>query len=123
MPKKRIFITIGTGLAYEAFFKEKEDTDRRRSVRTRIESGPQSNYLKYKYVRKDLLETPCRHAGSISTLVIELAVEIAREGREGRRIGTLFTIGDGEQVLEHSRPLILDPIARHPKENAQHQEQ
>jgi hypothetical protein len=40
MPKKRIFITIGTGLAYEAFFKEKEDTDRRRSVRMRIESGP-----------------------------------------------------------------------------------
>jgi diadenylate cyclase len=46
--------------------------------------------------------------------IIELAVEIAREGREGRRIGTLFTIGDAEQVLAHSRPLILDPIANHP---------
>jgi diadenylate cyclase len=52
----------------------------------------------------------------VCQLVIELAVEIAREGREGRRIGTLFTIGDAEQVLEHSRPLILDPIAHHPKE-------
>ena len=30
--------------------------------------------------------------------LIELAVEIAREGREGRRIGTLFTLGD-EQAL------------------------
>jgi diadenylate cyclase len=32
--------------------------------------------------------------------LIELAVEIAREGRAGRRIGTLFTIGD-----ENSRDL------------------
>jgi diadenylate cyclase len=46
--------------------------------------------------------------------VIELAVEIAREGREGRKIGTLFTVGDVEQVLEHSRPLLLDPLYGHP---------
>lgn len=44
---------------------------------------------------------------------IELAVEIAREGREGRRIGTLFTFGDADAVLERSRPLILDPLAGH----------
>ena len=47
--------------------------------------------------------------------VIELAVEIAREGREGRRIGTLFTFGDAEAVLARSRPLILDPLAGHPQ--------
>ncbi len=47
---------------------------------------------------------------------IELAVEIAREGREGRRIGTIFTLGDAEAVLANSRPLILDPIALHPAE-------
>jgi diadenylate cyclase len=46
--------------------------------------------------------------------VIELAVEIAREGREGRRIGTLFAFGDAEAVLARSRPLILDPLAGHP---------
>lgn len=45
---------------------------------------------------------------------IELAVEIAREGREGRRIGTLFTFGDADAVLAKSRPLILDPMAGHP---------
>jgi DNA integrity scanning protein DisA with diadenylate cyclase activity len=44
---------------------------------------------------------------------IELAVEIAREGREGRRIGTLITFGDSEAVLARSRPLILDPLAGH----------
>jgi diadenylate cyclase len=47
--------------------------------------------------------------------IIELAVEIAREGREGRRIGTLFTVGDAEAVLQHSRSLILDPLAGHPE--------
>lgn len=35
--------------------------------------------------------------------LIELAVEIAREGREGRRIGTLFTLGDENEVLAPGR--------------------
>lgn len=46
--------------------------------------------------------------------VLELAIEIAREGREGRRIGTMFTVGDHQRVLERSRCLILDPVAGHP---------
>jgi DNA integrity scanning protein DisA with diadenylate cyclase activity len=45
--------------------------------------------------------------------VLELALEIAREGREGRRIGTLFTVGKVDDVLATSRPLILDPLAGH----------
>jgi DNA integrity scanning protein DisA with diadenylate cyclase activity len=47
--------------------------------------------------------------------LIELAVEIAREGREGRRIGTLFTLGDEKTVLAKSRSLILDPLTGHPE--------
>jgi DNA integrity scanning protein DisA with diadenylate cyclase activity len=47
--------------------------------------------------------------------LIELAVEIAREGREGRRIGTLFALGDEQAVLAKSRPLILDPLSGHPE--------
>lgn len=46
--------------------------------------------------------------------VLELGVELAREGREGRKIGTLFTVGDEENVLRYSRPLILDPLYGHP---------
>jgi DNA integrity scanning protein DisA with diadenylate cyclase activity len=49
--------------------------------------------------------------------VIVLAVEIAREGREGRKIGTLFAVGDPEAVLGHSRPMILDPLHGHPQES------
>jgi DNA integrity scanning protein DisA with diadenylate cyclase activity len=47
--------------------------------------------------------------------LIGLAVEIAREGREGRRIGTLFTLGDEEAVLTRSRALILNPLEGHPE--------
>jgi diadenylate cyclase len=47
--------------------------------------------------------------------LIGLAVEIAREGREGRRVGTLFTLGDENAVLAKSRPLILDPLLGHPE--------
>jgi len=50
---------------------------------------------------------------------IELAVEIAREGREGRRIGTLFTFGDADNVMERSRPLILDPLVGHTEQARQ----
>lgn len=48
--------------------------------------------------------------------VLELAVELAREGREGRKIGTLFTVGDEENVFKYSRPLILDPLYGHPNQ-------
>ena len=47
---------------------------------------------------------------------IQLAVEIAREGREGRKIGTLFVISDAKEVMKRSRPLILDPLYGHPEE-------
>lgn len=48
--------------------------------------------------------------------VLLLAMEIAREGREGRKIGTIFVVGDAENVLQASRPLILDPLSGHPDE-------
>jgi len=51
--------------------------------------------------------------------LIELAVDIAREGREGRRIGTLFTLGDEAEVMAKSRSLILNPLEGHP-ENVRH---
>src|ERR1700730_14704201 len=47
--------------------------------------------------------------------LIELAVEIAREGREGRRVGTVFILGDENAVLAKSRSLILDPLFGHPE--------
>jgi diadenylate cyclase len=51
--------------------------------------------------------------------LIELAVAIAREGREGKRVGTLFMLGDENAVLARSRSLILDPLLGH-SESARH---
>ena len=48
--------------------------------------------------------------------VTDVAIEIAREGREGRRIGTLFTVGAETEVLRRSRCLILDPLSGHAPE-------
>jgi hypothetical protein len=47
----------------------------------------------------------------VSTLT--LALEIAREGVEGRSVGALFTLGHATRLLERSRPLILDPLHGH----------
>ncbi len=47
---------------------------------------------------------------------IILAVEIAREGREGRRIGTILVVSDSDEVLKRSKSLILDPLLGHPDE-------
>jgi diadenylate cyclase len=64
-----------------------------------------------------IFESICARVGwarrEVLEALLELAVEIAREGREGRRIGTLFAFGRADAVLAHSRPLILDPLAGH----------
>src|ERR671915_1621083 len=68
-----------------------------------------------------LFEEICSGRRGVNTRVLEqtvaLAVEIAREGREGRKIGTLFVVGDTEEVLRRSRPMILDPLHGHPNES------
>jgi diadenylate cyclase len=68
----------------------------------------------------DPLDEICSERRGVNTRtlrrVVQIAVEIAREGREGRKIGTLFVVGDSEEVIRRSRPLILDPLAGHPDE-------
>lgn len=65
----------------------------------------------------DLLEDVCAERPSVDSETLEkvvtLAVELAREGREGRKVGTIFTVGDAETVLSVSQPLILDPLVGH----------
>jgi DNA integrity scanning protein DisA with diadenylate cyclase activity len=42
--------------------------------------------------------------------VVDLAVEIGREGREGKPVGTVFVVGDSRNVLKSSEPLGFDPV-------------
>lgn len=43
-------------------------------------------------------------------MVVDLAVAIGREGREGKSVGTLFVVGDHRKVLEESRPAGFDMV-------------
>jgi DNA integrity scanning protein DisA with diadenylate cyclase activity len=42
--------------------------------------------------------------------VVDVAVEIGREGREGKSVGTLIVVGDVRNVLDRSRTLGFDPF-------------
>ncbi len=54
---------------------------------------------------------------SVLDSVFHIALEIAREGREGRHVGTAFLIGDADAVLGHSKQLILNPFFGHTEED------
>jgi diadenylate cyclase len=73
--------------------------------------------------KSQVYEEICTEKREVDTRVLEqtvsLAVEIAREGREGRKIGTLFVVGDSGEVVKRSKPLILDPLHGHPDESKQ----
>jgi diadenylate cyclase len=45
--------------------------------------------------------------------LLGLCLELGQEGREGRSVGLLFTLGDDPAVLEHSHQLVLNPFAGH----------
>lgn len=47
--------------------------------------------------------------------VVDLAVEIGREGREGKKVGTLFVVGNHRKVLEMSHEGIHDPFRGYAK--------
>ena len=42
--------------------------------------------------------------------VLQIATDIAREGREGRPVGTTFVIGDYERVLPYCRQMVINPF-------------
>ena len=42
--------------------------------------------------------------------VMDMAVSLGNEGREGKPVGTTFVVGDTENVLEHCTPMVLNPF-------------
>ena len=42
--------------------------------------------------------------------VLNLAIELAAQGREGRKVGTIFVLGDHEKVMQLSRQMIINPF-------------
>jgi len=42
--------------------------------------------------------------------ILNLSIELAAQGREGRKVGTTFVIGDHDRVLQLSRQMIINPF-------------
>ena len=59
---------------------------------------------------RDLRQLETRVPLDTLKIVVDLAVEIGREGREGKPVGTLFVVGDSRKVLACSRPAGFDPV-------------
>lgn len=49
--------------------------------------------------------------------VIDVAMRLSREGREGKALGTIFVIGDPETLGPHLRQLVLNPCEGHPQKH------
>lgn len=47
--------------------------------------------------------------------VVDLAIDIGREGREGKPVGTMFVVGDHRKVLEESHPAGFDLTKGYPR--------
>jgi len=48
--------------------------------------------------------------------VIDLAAQIGREGREGKKVGAIFVIGDVRQILKHCKDSGFDPLRGYKRE-------
>jgi DNA integrity scanning protein DisA with diadenylate cyclase activity len=59
---------------------------------------------------RDLRQLETRVPLDTLRTVVDLAVEIGREGREGKPVGTMFVVGDTRKVLSHSHPTGFDPV-------------
>lgn len=49
--------------------------------------------------------------------VLGLCVELGREGKEGKPVGLLITLGDHKSVLDRSQQLVLNPFEGHPEDD------
>ncbi|HOC60202.1 MAG: diadenylate cyclase [Syntrophaceae bacterium] len=48
---------------------------------------------------------------------LNIACELGAQGRENRKVGTIFVLGDDEKVLQLSRQMIMNPFAGYAEED------
>jgi DNA integrity scanning protein DisA with diadenylate cyclase activity len=48
--------------------------------------------------------------------VLNLALELAAEGREGKPVGAIFVLGDSKNVTANARQIIMNPFKGYPEE-------
>ena len=59
---------------------------------------------------RDLRQLETRVPLDTLKTVVDLAVSIGREGREGQPVGTLFVVGDHRKTLTYCHPVGFDPV-------------
>ncbi len=47
---------------------------------------------------------------------LNIVIELAAQGREGRKVGTIFVLGDHERVLQLSRQMVINPFMGYSEE-------
>jgi len=78
--------------------------------------SPRNSPMREKLPSQEELETICSGTDVTPDIlgpVLQVAVEIAREGREGQAIGTSFVVGDTDNVLNNSKQFVLNPFHGH----------
>ncbi|MDZ7694287.1 MAG: diadenylate cyclase [Balneolaceae bacterium] len=61
----------------------------------------------------DLLKLTDAIKSDVMDAAINIACKIGRAARRGKRLGTIFTLGDSDAVLQNSRQLVHNPVQGH----------
>jgi diadenylate cyclase len=77
-----------------------------------LDTGREQELLTSTYVAQMAQHIP----SEVFEAVLNLAIELASQGREGKPVGTTFVIGDHEKVLQFSRQTIFNPFRGYPEE-------
>jgi len=68
-------------------------------------------------IMKRLMECTERVEARVLRSVLNIGLQIACQGRESKSFGTAFIIGDSNEVMRRSHPLVLNPFEGQSKEN------
>lgn len=64
----------------------------------------------------DVAQIPAGVRPEVVSRVVDMAVEIGAEGREGKPVGALFVIGDTGRVMGLTKQLVLNPFQGYPED-------
>jgi len=62
---------------------------------------------------KAMKECQERIKPEVMSAIMNIACDIALAGREGKRVGTAFILGDSEEVMKRSHQIIINPYTGH----------
>jgi DNA integrity scanning protein DisA with diadenylate cyclase activity len=77
-----------------------------------LDIGKETELLTSSYVTEIAQHIP----SEVFEALLNLAVELASQGREGKPVGSTFVIGDHAKVMQYSRQTIFNPFHGYPEE-------